>query len=456
MGLGFGTDGIRGAANTELSPELVVALGRAAARVLASPTFVVGRDTRRSGPMLQAALAAGLAAEGADVVDLGVLPTPAVAWMASRRQVPAAMVSASHNPFADNGVKIFAAGGLKLPDAVERSIEDELGAVLAGAPRFGHLPAGLGVGRISAEPQVLDAYVDHLTSAIEGRDLRGMHVVLDCAHGAASAVGPAVFEALGARVTALACDPDGTNINDGCGSTHPEHAAATVVTEGADLGLAVDGDADRLLAVDHTGTLATGDELLALFALDMRSRGQLKADTLVVTVMSNLGLRLAMAEQGITVVETPVGDRYVLEVLDRDGLGLGGEQSGHLVFRDRATTGDGLLTGVLLADLVRRSGRPLAELAAGAMRRLPQVLVNVAAVDPGATVMADEVVATVERVQAELGGGGRVLLRASGTEPVVRVMVEADDHDSARRAVDELSASVERAVRSAAEGLASP
>jgi phosphoglucosamine mutase len=456
VGLRFGTDGIRGAANAELSPELTMALGRAAARVLSASTFAVGRDTRRSGPLLQAALTAGLAAEGADVVDLGVLPTPAVAWVGSRRQIPAAMVSASHNPYADNGIKIFAAGGLKLPDAVERSIEDELAAVLAGAPRFGRSPTGLGVGRVTAEPEEAAGYLDHLMGALDGRDLSGLHVVLDCAHGAASVVGPAVFERLGARVTRLACQPDGTNINDGCGSTHPEHMAAAVVTEGADLGLAVDGDADRLLAVDHTGALATGDELLALFAVDLRSRGRLRGETLVVTVMSNLGLRLAMAEQGITVIETPVGDRYVLEVLERDRLGLGGEQSGHLVFRDLATTGDGLLTGLLLADLVRRSGRPLADLAAGAMRRLPQVLVNVSAPDPGSTVMADDVVAAVERVQTDLGARGRVLLRASGTEPVVRVMVEADDHDAARRAVDELCASVELAVRSSAQGLASP
>jgi phosphoglucosamine mutase len=292
---------------------------------------------------------------------------------------------------------------------------------------------------------VVDAYREHLTGALDGRDLRGMHVVLDCAHGAASVLGPSVFERLGARVTALACEPDGTNINHECGSTHPEHVAATVVAEGADLGLAVDGDADRLLAVDHTGALATGDELLALFALDLDDRGALPQRTLVVTVMSNLGLRLAMAERGVTVVETPVGDRYVLEVLDREGYGLGGEQSGHLVFRDRATTGDGLLTGVLLCDLVRRAGRPLSELAGAVMHRVPQVLVNVATPDPGGTVAADEVVAVVASVQSDLGTQGRVVLRASGTEPLVRVMVEADDHDAAHRAVARLCDVVERA-----------
>jgi phosphoglucosamine mutase len=456
VGLRFGTDGIRGAANAELSPELLVALGRAAARVLGTDAFVVGRDTRRSGPLLQAALSAGLAAEGTDVIDLGVIPTPGVAWVSSRRQVPAAVVSASHNPYADNGIKIFAAGGLKLPDRVEQSIEDELGEILAGTPRFGRPPTGDGVGRLTAEPEMADAYVDHVAGALGGRDLGGLRVVLDCAHGAAWRVGPLVFERLGAVVTALACEPDGTNINDGCGSTHPEGLAAAVVETGADLGLALDGDADRLLAVDHRGTLATGDELLALFARDLAARGELVADTLVVTVMSNLGLRLAMADQGITLIETPVGDRYVLEALDRDGLTLGGEQSGHLVFRHLATTGDGLLTGVLLADLVRRAARPLSELAGAAMRRLPQVLVNVAASDPAAVVGSEEVAAAVAKVRAELADRGRVLLRASGTEPLVRVMVEADDHDAARRAVDDLCAAVARAVNEATPGLASP
>ncbi|HZU78622.1 MAG TPA: phosphoglucosamine mutase, partial [Acidimicrobiales bacterium] len=330
MDVRFGTDGIRGVANAELGVELVLALGRAAARVLPASTFVVGRDTRRSGTLLQAALSAGLASEGADVVDLGVLPTPGVAWVSAERSVPAAMVSASHNPFADNGIKLFAAGGTKLPDATEESIEEELQAILHGAGRGPRRPTGPGVGRLWPDPDALADYRAHLVAAADGRDLAGLHVVVDCANGAASAVAPEVLRSLGARVDVLADEPDGTNINAGVGSTHPEHVAGEVLARGASIGLALDGDADRLVAVDHTGAVATGDELLAMFAIDMASRGQLAGNTVVVTVMSNLGLRLAMADRGIAVRETPVGDRYVLEALDKDGLALGGEQSGHI------------------------------------------------------------------------------------------------------------------------------
>jgi phosphoglucosamine mutase len=437
VGVRFGTDGIRGVANVELDAELVLALGRAAARVLPARTFLVGRDTRQSGPRLHAALSAGLAGEGADVVDLGVLPTPGVAWASAERQVPAAMVSASHNPFTDNGIKLFAAGGLKLADAVEETIEDELDKVLAASG--GPLPpSGHGVGRLWSEPEVADAYVAHLVGLLEPGALAGVHVVVDCAHGAASAVGPAVLVGLGARVDVIGAEPDGTNINEEVGSTHPQRLAAAVVELGADVGIALDGDADRLVAVDHTGELATGDELLAMFAADLAGRGKLAGNTVVVTVMSNLGLRLAMAERGITVRETPVGDRYVLEALDADGLSLGGEQSGHLVFRELATTGDGVLTGVMLLDLIRRSGRPLADLAASAMRRLPQVLVSVASPDPGAAVADPGVADAVTAAEAELGDGGRVLLRASGTEPLVRVMVEAQDEETAQGVVERL------------------
>ena len=269
--------------------------------------------------------------------------------------------------------------------------------------------------------------------------------MLDCANGAASAVGPDVFARLGAEVQVIAHEPDGSNINDGCGSTHPERLAAEVVAQGAELGLALDGDADRLLAVDHTGALATGDELLSLFASDLAARGKLAGNTVVVTVMTNLGFRLAMEERGIAVRETQVGDRYVLEALDGDGLTLGGEQSGHIVFRQLATTGDGLLTGLLLVDLVQRSGRPLAELARESMQRLPQVLLNVAVARPADAVDAPGVQAELAAVQAELGASGRVVLRASGTEPLVRVMVEAPDEDSASHAAGRLGAAVERA-----------
>jgi len=437
VGVRFGTDGIRGVANVDLDTELVLCLGRAAARVLPARVFVVGRDTRQSGPMLQAALSAGLASEGADVVDLGVLPTPGVAWESAHRQVPAAVVSASHNPFTDNGVKLFAAGGVKLPDAIEETIEVELERVLAASG--GPLPpSGHGVGRLWSEPDVADAYGEHLVALAGEGAFSGLHVVVDCAHGAAFAVAPTVFERLGARVEVIGAQPDGTNINDGVGSTHPEQLAAAVVASGADLGIALDGDADRLVAVGHDGRATTGDELLAMFAIDLAARGRLAGNTVVVTVMSNLGFRLAMAEHNITVRETPVGDRYVLEALDADGLTLGGEQSGHLVFRELATTGDGILTGVMLLDLLQRSGRSLADLAAASMRRLPQVLVSVTSSDPAAAVADGAVVDAVAEAERALGDGGRVLLRASGTEPLVRVMVEALDEETARRIVEGL------------------
>jgi phosphoglucosamine mutase len=446
----FGTDGIRGIANVDLDAELVLAVGRAAARVLPARAFLLGRDTRQSGPLLQAALSAGLASEGADVVDLGVLPTPGLAWASAERSLPAAVVSASHNPFTDNGVKLLAAGGTKLPDAVEESIEEELDKILAdtGGPLP---PSGHGVGRLWSEPELAAGYVDHLVETLEPGALKGLRVVLDCANGAAFATAPEVLARLGASLEVIGATPDGTNINDGVGSTHPEALAAAVVQGGADIGLALDGDADRLVAVDHTGAVVDGDHLMALFAADMAGRGRLAGNTVVVTVMTNLGFRLAMAERSIAVRETPVGDRYVLEALDADGLSLGGEQSGHIVFRELATTGDGTLTGLLLCDLVRRSGRPLAELVAGSMRRLPQVLVNVAVPEPARTVADVPVLDALAAAEAALGDHGRVLLRASGTEPLVRVMVEAPDEEGARRVAEGL-VDVVRAAAGAAAG----
>jgi len=445
VGVRFGTDGIRGVANAELGAELVLALGRATARALPAPTFLIGRDTRQSGPLLQAALSAGLASEGADVVDLGVLPTPGVAWLCAAHELPGAVISASHNPFTDNGVKLFAPGGVKLPGPVEAAVEDELDRVLAAGGATPRPPTGRGVGRLSSDPGAAHGYVEHLVSALEGRSLDGMRVVLDCANGAASAIAPVVLGRLGAAVDVICAEPDGTNINDGCGSTYPDRLSAEVRRRGAEIGLALDGDADRLVAVDHTGAATTGDELLALFATDLAERGRLAGNTVVVTVMSNLGFRLAMAEKGIAVRETPVGDRSVLEALDADGLTLGGEQSGHLVFRERATTGDGILTGLLLLDLLRRTARPLADLAGEVMQRLPQVLVNVRAADPGRVVESEAVRHEVATVADELGVAGRVLLRASGTEPLVRVMVEAADEDLALRVVERLCAVVQRA-----------
>ena len=455
MDVRFGTDGIRGVANADLGVELVLALGRAAARVLPAGCFVVGRDTRRSGPLLQSALSVGLASEGADVVDVGVLPTPAVAWVSAERGLPAAVVSASHNLFADNGVKLFAPGGCKLSDATEESIEAELEQILSGS---GHAarPTGRAVGELCADPEAAESYVEHLVSLAGRADLSGLHVVVDCANGAASTVAPAVLRRLGARVDAVSDRPDGTNINAGCGSTHPEALAAEVRARGADVGLALDGDADRLVAVDHHGELVTGDELLAMFALDLAARGELAGDAVVVTVMSNLGLRLAMEAHGVAVRETPVGDRYVLEALEAGGLALGGEQSGHIVFRRLSTTGDGTLTGVLLLELLARAGRQLAELARGSMQRLPQVLQSVSVERPTAVVESDPVRKELDAVRLALGESGRVVLRASGTEPVVRVMVEATDQKTAVESAERLVQTVTSVAEAQARRPLSP
>ena len=436
--LKFGTDGIRGVANVDLTPELVVALGRAAARVVDNDRFLIGRDTRVSGGMLQAALSAGLAAEGAAVVDLGVLPTPAIAHLAATRHTAAAVVSASHNPFADNGIKLFGTGGRKLDDATEDRLEAELRDLLsgAGAPT---VVEGEAVGLVTSDQDGAEIYIEHVVRALDERRLDGMTVVLDCANGAVSEIAPQALRDLGADVRVLFNRPDGTNINEACGSTYPEGLQEAVVEEGADAGLAFDGDADRVLAVDETGELVDGDRMLAVFAKDLKARGKLAQDTVVVTVMTNLGFRLAMEAEGVTVVETPVGDRHVLAALEAGRYSLGGEQSGHLVFPEWATTGDGLLTGVLLLDVLARSGGSLSALAGPAMERLPQVLHNVSVLDLSRLEEAKDIWEAVKRVESRLGGRGRVLLRKSGTEPLVRVMVEADTEGDARAAVDELS-----------------
>lgn len=443
MSLKFGTDGVRGVANEELTPELVLALGRAAARVLGNDQpYLLGRDTRVSGPLLQAALTAGLTSEGADVIDLGVIPTPGVAAIAAARNVRGAVISASHNPFADNGIKFLDRGGIKLTDDIERRLESELASILSGG--HGNRPTGAALGRGSAEEAAaVAAYEAHLLASLEGRTLRGLSVVLDCAHGAASDIAPRVFEAAGAEVTVLHAEPDGVNINDGAGSTHPERVQALVVELGADLGLAFDGDADRVMAVDSEGNIVDGDQILALCSLDRRDRGLLPDDTLVVTVMANLGLRLAMEHHGIHVTETAVGDRYILESLDQNGWVLGGEQSGHIIFRDLATTGDGELTGLQVMDVMARSGKSLAELA-GVMTRLPQVLINVRDVNCGALDDAMKIWASVDDEADQLGETGRILLRKSGTEPIVRVMVEAPTQ-SVAQSVAERVADVVRA-----------
>ncbi len=442
--LRFGTDGVRGPANTELTPELALALGRAAAAVLDCPRWVVGRDTRLSGPMLEAALAAGLASQGAQVEMVGILPTPGVAQLADRDDAAAAVISASHNPWTDNGIKFFSRGGRKLTDDTEARIEAVLGGLTDPRTPKRTLPRTEGnVGSIEPRSDAVDRYVDHLVSTLGERDLAGLHVVLDCAHGAAGPVAGRVFEHLGARTEVMNAESDGRDINAGCGSTDPSGLARAVVAGRADLGLAFDGDADRLIAVAHDGSLVDGDHLMAMFARDMDLRGELVDHTLVVTVMSNLGLRLACEEAGIRVLTTPVGDRHVLDALDSGGYVLGGEQSGHIIFADRARTGDGILAGLLVADLVKRSRVTLAELARRSMTASPQVLVNVE-VDHRHPRIAEELAEEITAAEGRLGPRGRVLVRPSGTEPLIRVMVEAPTSQLAGEVADGLAGTVER------------
>jgi phosphoglucosamine mutase len=445
----FGTDGVRGLANADLTPELALALGRAAVGELlaegaggegpapARPAVLVGRDPRASGTLLESALVAGILSAGGDVLAAGVVPTPAVAFLTRHFGAAAgAVISASHNAMPDNGIKFFGPEGFKLPDAVEDRIEAALGTQDHGAPR----PTGAGVGVLRpAADDAVEAYLAHLLEGIP--DLDGLEVVVDCANGSAAEIAPEAYRRAGAKVTAVAADPDGHNINDGVGSTHPEHVQAALARSGARVGLAHDGDADRLLAVDEHGTLVDGDVILAICALDARDRGELPTNTVVTTVMTNLGFRQAMDHHGIAVTQTAVGDRYVLEAMRAGGHTLGGEQSGHLIFLDRATTGDGLLTGLRLLSVVARTGRPLSELAT-VMRRLPQVLVNVRVADRHALEGATAVWKAVEQEQARLGDTGRVLVRPSGTEALVRVMVEAETQEEANATADRLAAVV--------------
>lgn len=440
MGRLFGTDGVRGLANAELTLELAVRLAGAAAAVLAPqgaerrPVAVVGRDPRASGEMLEAAVTAGLTAAGVDVVSVGVLPTPAVAYLTGDYGADlGVMISASHNPMPDNGIKIFAAGGHKLDDEVEDRIE----AVLHGDAESAARPTGSGIGRVRVVSDALDRYLAHLVTAVH-QPLTGTTVVVDCAHGAASQAGPAAYAAAGATVIAINAEPDGLNINDGCGSTHLSVLQQAVLEHGADLGLAHDGDADRCLAVDATGTVVDGDAIMAILALGMHEAGELPDDTLVATVMSNLGLHLAMRAAGIQVRTVGVGDRYVLEELRRGGYGLGGEQSGHIVLPAHGTTGDGVLTGLRLMERIATTGLPLAKLAS-VMTSLPQVLVNVRVHDKVAVASDPAVADAVAEAERELGETGRVLLRPSGTEQLVRVMVEAADDDHARAVADRLA-----------------
>jgi phosphoglucosamine mutase len=394
--------------------------------------------------MIQAALAAGLTAQGVDAVDAGVIPTPGLAWLAYDRGVPAAMVSASHNPFDDNGIKLLGAGGTKLATEVEVAIQDELDLFLAGDLRDRPARTGAELGTLSEDLGARSAYADHLISIVKDGARFSGEVVIDCANGAAGTIAPEVLRRLGIAHKVLSAEPDGLNINAGCGSTHLGPLQEAVVASGAGLGVAFDGDADRVLAVDHTGELVDGDQLMALFAFDLLERGLLTGGSIVVTVMSNLGLRQALTARGIGVVETAVGDRYVSDALEANGFQLGGEQSGHLVFRQHAGTGDGILTALLLLELLARKARPLAELAKGAMTRLPQVLRNVHVTDPAHLADASAIWDEVDRVQSELGDTGRVLLRASGTEALVRVMAEAPTHELALEVVERLVTVVSR------------
>jgi len=447
MGRLFGTDGVRGLANGELlTPELALSVAVAAARVLIEgdrshqPLAIVGRDPRASGEMLEAAVVAGLTSAGANVIRVGVLPTPAVAYLVGQANADlGVMLSASHNPMPDNGIKLFAPGGLKLPDELEERIEQ---AVADGHGLVGR-PTGDGIGRVHDLLDGAEHYVKHLVESTP-HSLAGIKVVVDCANGAASDVAPTAYEEAGAEVIAIHAEPDGLNINDNCGSTHLESLRAKVLAEGADLGLAHDGDADRCLAITAAGEVVDGDEIMAILALAMRDAGTLTEDTLVATVMSNLGLRLAMKRENVRLIETKVGDRYVLEELQAGGFALGGEQSGHIVMPAFATTGDGVLTGLHLMAQIAASGKSLADLAS-VLHKLPQVLINVPVADRQAGAAAPTVQAAVALAEDELGETGRVLLRPSGTEHLVRVMVEAGTEDQARAVAERIAEEVRAA-----------
>ncbi|MBI3214003.1 MAG: phosphoglucosamine mutase [Mycobacterium sp.] len=437
----FGTDGVRGVANRDLTAELALALGAAAARQLASAgpsrrrVAVVGRDPRASGEMLEAAVIAGLTSEGVDALRVGVLPTPAVAYLTNAYDADfGVMISASHNPMPDNGIKIFGPGGHKLDDQTE----DRISELVASGP--GQRPVGAAIGRVVNAEDALERYLRHVGKAATTR-LEGLTVVVDCAHGAAFEAAPRAYRAAGATVIAINAEPDGLNINEGCGSTHLEVLQEAVLRHGADLGLAHDGDADRCLAVDGTGAIIDGDAIMVVLALAMQEADELASSTLVATVMSNLGLHLAMRAAGISVRTTGVGDRYVLEEMRQGEYTLGGEQSGHIVLPAFGTTGDGIVTGLRLMSRVAHTGRPLAELAA-AMQTLPQVLINVAVADKATVAEAPSVQSAVQRAEAELGDSGRILLRPSGTEQLVRVMVEAADEDTARQLAVRVAESV--------------
>jgi phosphoglucosamine mutase len=439
----FGTDGVRGKANKDITAELALRLAQSAAIVLAAGArergerarAVVARDPRVSSDFISAAVSAGLASSGVDVFDAGIIPTPACAYLTADLGADfGVMISASHNAAPDNGIKFFSHGGHKLPDSLEDGIEAAMGQALT--------PLGGEVGKVTRFADAEDRYLVHLLGTLETR-LDGVKVVVDCAHGAASAISPQAFSDAGAKVIVIGADPDGTNINSGYGSTHLSALQAAVIEHGASLGIAHDGDADRCLAVDETGKVIDGDHIMAILALAMRDAGKLSRDTLVATVMSNLGLKVAMREAGINMLETAVGDRYVLEEMRSGGYALGGEQSGHIIFSHFATTGDGVLTGMQLAARMVETGKSLSELAA-VMETYPQVLVNVQGVDKSALDGDSDLASLVSQAEAELGDDGRVLLRASGTEDLVRVMVEAKDQGTAQSWAERIANLVEK------------
>ena len=460
--LKFGTDGVRAEANSELTAEYALALGRAVATVYDVGVVLIGADTRRSSPMLAAAVGAGVAAAGSDAVDFETTSTPCLAGYSRHLGLPAVMISASHNPAVDNGLKVFAPGGTKLDDADQARIESLIAAGGGSADTALETPVGAGVGRVARLgtdllAQILapfevdsfpvaqfDGYVRSVVDAAGGPEaLAGLAVVFDAANGAAYDLGPRVLRSLGAETIERAVQPDGMNINDGCGSTHLDALQAELEGRRGVIGIAVDGDADRCLAVDEAGEIIDGDQILAICAIDMFDRGVLDNNAIAITVMSNLGLRVALRERGIDFVDTPVGDRHVVEAMGRKGLVLGGEQSGHVIFADAATTGDGVLTAVRLLEVVKRTGRTLAELAAGAMTRLPQVMVNVRtrAGQPDAAAeqrLAEE----IRHAELDLGQMGRVLVRRSGTEPLMRIMVEAADPETAERWAERIAQTI--------------
>lgn len=436
----FGTDGVRGIANEELTPELAFQLGKAGAFVLTEgahkPTILVGKDTRISGDMLEAAMMAGILSAGANVIPVGVIPTPAIAYLTRKYKADAGvMISASHNPVEFNGIKFFDQNGLKLSDRIEDQIQAIIENKLEGTPA----PTGGGLGRIIHETSAEAEYVEFAAGTLEN-DLRGLRVAVDCANGAASRVAVSALRKLGAEVYVINDNPDGLNINKDCGSTHMDELKHYVVEKNCDLGLAFDGDADRCLAVDEAGRIVNGDFIMLICALDLKRRGKLHDDTLVVTVMSNLGLKLACEAHGVKIEQTKVGDRYVLENMIRNQYSLGGEQSGHVIFLEHNTTGDGLVTGLALASIVHETGQKLSELA-GVMKELPQVLVNVRVRADKKTIHESDpqVIEKIREMEAALHGQGRVLIRPSGTEPLLRIMLEGEDQSEIDRMAHELA-----------------